>query len=78
MERFFKKSSKATIVKINDIIFTHAGSLDRKTADEIFALFLKIKSRSRAIIYATHNRELSYRADYMLRILDGNIVKKNE
>jgi len=54
------------------------GSLDRKTANEIFSLFLKLKSKKRAIIYATHNRELSRRADYKLNILDGNITKKNE
>jgi len=54
------------------------GSLDRKTANEIFSLFLKIKSKNRTILYATHNRELSNRADYKLNILDGNIVKKNE
>ena len=53
------------------------GSLDRKTANEIFSLFLKIKSKNRAILYATHNRELSNRADYKLNILDGNIVRKN-
>jgi len=54
------------------------GSLDRKTANEIFSLFLKLKSKNRAILYATHNRELSNRADYKLSILDGNITKKNE
>jgi ABC-type lipoprotein export system ATPase subunit len=54
------------------------GSLDRKTADQIFALFLKLKSKNRAIIYATHNRELSNKADYKLHILDGNIIRKNE
>ena len=54
------------------------GSLDRKTANEIFSLFLKLKSKNRAILYATHNRELSNRADYKLNILDGNIVRKNE
>jgi len=54
------------------------GSLDAKTANEIFSLFTKIKSKNRAILYATHNRELSNRADYKLNILDGNIVKKNE
>ena len=53
------------------------GSLDRKTADEIFSLFLKLRSKKRAILYATHNRELSNKADYKLNILDGNIVKKN-
>ena len=52
------------------------GSLDRKTANEIFSLFMKLKSRNRAILYATHNRELSNRADYKLNILDGNITMK--
>jgi len=52
------------------------GSLDRKTANDIFALFLKIKSKKRAILYATHNRELADKADYKLKILDGNISKK--
>jgi len=53
------------------------GSLDRKTANEIFSLFSKLKSKNRAVLYATHNRELSNRADYKLNILDGNIVRKN-
>jgi len=51
------------------------GSLDRRTANEIFSLFLKLKSKKRAIIYATHNRDLSNKADYNLSILDGNIFK---
>ena len=53
------------------------GSLDRKTANEIFSIFLKLKSQNRAILYATHNRDLSNKADYKLNILDGNIVRKN-
>jgi len=53
------------------------GSLDRKTANEIFSIFLKLKSKNRAILYATHNRDLSNKADYKLNILDGNIVRKN-
>tara|TARA_B100000700_G_scaffold290737_1_gene349072 strand:- start:180 stop:860 length:681 start_codon:yes stop_codon:yes gene_type:complete len=52
------------------------GSLDRKTASEIFSLFLKFKSKKRTILYATHNRELSNKADYKLSILDGNIFRK--
>jgi len=52
------------------------GSLDRKTANEIFSLFSKLKSKNRAIIYATHNRELANKADYKLNILDGNITRK--
>ena len=54
------------------------GSLDRKTANEIFSLFTKLKSKKRTILYATHNRELSNRADYKLNILDCNITRKNE
>ena len=54
------------------------GSLDRKNANEIFMLLSKLKSKKRAILYATHNRELSNRADYKLNILDGNITRKNE
>ena len=52
------------------------GSLDRKNAKEIFLLLAKLKSKKRAILYATHNRELSNRADYKLNIIDGNIIKK--
>ena len=52
------------------------GSLDRKTANEIFSLLRKLKSKNRAMLYATHNRELSDRADYKLNIIDGNITKK--
>ena len=51
------------------------GSLDRKTANEIFALFLKLRSKNRSILYATHNRELSNRADYKFNIIDGNLIK---
>ena len=54
------------------------GSLDRKTANEIFSLFIKLKSKKRAILYATHNRDLSNKADYKLNILDGNVLIKNE
>ena len=54
------------------------GSLDKKTADEIFSLFIKLKSKNRAILYATHNRELSNKADYKLNIIDGNILRDNE
>ena len=49
------------------------GSLDTKAANEIFSLFLKLRSKKRAILYATHNRDLSNKADYKLNILDGNI-----
>ena len=54
------------------------GSLDRFTSKEIFNLFLKFKSQNRSIIYATHNRELADKADYKLKIIDGNIRRLNE
>ena len=53
------------------------GSLDRKTANEIFSLFSKLKSKKRTILYATHNRELANKADYKLNIIDGNVIRKN-
>ena len=53
------------------------GSLDTATAKEIFSLFQGLKTRNRSILYATHNRELSSKADYKLDILDGNITKRN-
>jgi len=54
------------------------GSLDRKNANEIFSLFLKLKSKNITILYATHNRDLSNKADYNLSIIDGNITSGNE
>ena len=70
--------ARAIITKPDIILADEpTGSLDRKTANEIFSLFSKLKSKNRAIVYATHNRELSNRADYKLNILDGNIIKKN-
>ena len=54
------------------------GSLDRKTAKEVFKLLVSLKSKSRVIIFATHNRELANMADYKLNILDGNINRINE
>ena len=71
--------ARALITEPNLILADEpTGSLDRKTANEIFSLFTKLKSKKRTILYATHNRELSNRADYKLNILDGNITKKNE
>ena len=51
------------------------GSLDRKTAIEIFDLFYNLRAKKRVIIYATHNREFADMSDYKLSILDGNIKK---
>ena len=69
--------ARAIITEPNLILADEpTGSLDRKTANEILSLFIKLKSKNRAILYATHNRDLSNKADYKLDILDGNVVKK--
>ena len=53
------------------------GNLDHKTSQNIFSYFLKMKNLNKAIIFATHNRELANKADYMLSISNGNIKRAN-
>ena len=53
------------------------GSLDTANSNDIFNLFLKLKSKKTTIIYATHNMRLANRADYKLSIIDGNIRRSN-
>jgi len=49
------------------------GNLDIKTANEVFEILLSLKSKERLIIFATHNRELSNKADIQLAIQDSNV-----
>ena len=49
------------------------GNLDSKTANEVFEILLSLKSKERLIVFATHNRELSDKADIQLAILDSNV-----
>ena len=53
------------------------GNLDYKTSEEIFSYFLKLKKLNKAVIFATHNRELANKADYKLSIFKGNIKRVN-
>ena len=53
------------------------GNLDYKTSQEIFSYFLKLKELNKTIIFATHNRDLSNKADYKLSISNGNIKRVN-
>ena len=53
------------------------GNLDFKTSKNIFSYLLKLKKLNKAIIFATHNRELANKADYKLSILNGNIKRFN-
>ena len=49
------------------------GNLDNKTANEVFEILLSLKSKERLIVFATHNRELSDKADIQLAIQDSNV-----
>ena len=49
------------------------GNLDNKTANEVFEILLSLKSKERLIIFATHNRELSDKADIQLAIQNSNV-----
>ena len=51
------------------------GNLDRNTSLEVFNYFKKLKKLKKAVVFATHNRELADKADYKLSIING-IIKK--
>ena len=53
------------------------GNLDYKTSENIFSYFVKLKKLNKAVIFATHNRELANKADYKLSISKGNIKRMN-
>ncbi len=53
------------------------GNLDFKTSLEIFSYFVKLKKMNKAVIFATHNRELANKADYKLSISRGDIKRVN-
>ena len=49
------------------------GSLDQKTAKEVFKILYNLKNKNRLIIYATHNRFFANMADCKLEMINGNI-----
>ena len=51
------------------------GNLDYKTSEDIFSHFVKFKKLNKAVIFATHNRELANKADYKLSIFKGDIKR---
>ena len=67
------------LISETDIILADepTGNLDYKTSEDIFSYFLKLKKLNKAIIFATHNRELANKADYKLSIFKGNIKRAN-
>ena len=70
--------ARALISETNLILADEpTGNLDYKTSEDIFSYFLKLKKLNKAIIFATHNRELANKADYKLSIFKGNIKRAN-
>ena len=53
------------------------GSLDMKTAKNIFDLLNNQKKPNRLIIFATHNRFFANKADCLLELIDGSIKSFN-
>ena len=53
------------------------GNLDEKTSNEVFSYFLKLKKSNKTILIATHNRDIAKKADYTLRLSNGNINRIN-
>ena len=67
------------IINDPDIILADepTGSLDMKTAKDIFDLLNNQKKPNRLIIFATHNRFFAKKADYLLELIDGSIKSTN-
>ena len=67
------------IINDPDIILADepTGSLDMKTAKDIFKLLYNQKKPDRLIIFATHNRFFANKADYLLELTDGSIKTAN-
>jgi len=70
--------SRALVNEPNIILADEpTGSLDKKTADEIFYLLKKQITPNRLILFATHNRFLAKKSDCLLEIVDGKLKSTN-
>ena len=70
--------SRALVNEPNIILADEpTGSLDKKTADEIFKLLKKQITPKRLILFATHNRFLANKSDCLLEIVDGRLKSTN-
>jgi len=70
--------SRAIVNEPNIILADEpTGSLDKKTADEIFYLLKKQITPNRLILFATHNRFLAKKSDCLLEIVDGKLKSIN-
>lgn len=50
------------------------GSLDSKTAEDIFQTFLALHDQGKTVIIATHDDSIAKRCDRMIRIKDGMLI----
>ena len=68
-----------SIIAETDLILADepTGNLDFKTSRDIFSYFIKLKKLKKAVLFATHNRELANKADYKLSISNGHIKRVN-
>ena len=53
------------------------GNLDRKTSKNVFNYFKNLQKKNKAILFATHNRELANMADYKLSISNSKLLRSN-
>ena len=53
------------------------GNLDRKTSKNVFNYFKYLQKKDKAILFATHNRELANMADYKLSIFNSKLLRSN-
>ena len=52
------------------------GNLDTRTSFEILVLFQRLHAEGRTIIFVTHNPEIAKKAQQIIRIEDGCIIKE--
>jgi putative ABC transport system ATP-binding protein len=53
------------------------GNLDSKTGEEILNMFIELNRQGKTIIMITHDNNLAKRAQRIIRLKDGQIVKEN-
>jgi len=51
------------------------GNLDTKTGDQIVDLIKSLKEKGKTIVLVTHNEEIARKADRVIRVRDGVVVK---
>ena len=51
------------------------GNLDSKTGEEILNMFIELNKKGKTIIMTTHDNNLAKRAQRIIRLSDGKIVK---